>query len=179
MVILTCLILFHIVANTVAKKEHIITGVLRNVPGVLMQIGENFRKLGINIQSLSAAPTDDEEWSHVTIVTEGHEVPIKAIEDELKQHCEVIDFKEVGKDDILERELALVQVRLGIGQSAEIMQIAELFQARVLALNKDRITFEIAGSSDRVRGLITALSSFTILHIARTGRTAIPRGNVD
>ncbi|MHC4985227.1 MAG: acetolactate synthase small subunit [Planctomycetota bacterium] len=162
-----------------AKTEHIITGVLRNVPGVLMQIGENFRKLGINIQSLNAAPTDDEDWSHITIVTEGHEAPVAAIQDAMRQHCEVLEFQEVGTDDIIERELALVQVRLGIGQSVEIMQIAELFHAAVLALEKDQITFEIAGTSERVRGFITALSSFEIIQIARTGRTAIHRSCTD
>ncbi len=157
-------------------KDQIITGILRNVPGVMMQIGESFKKLGLNIQCLNAAPTDDEEWSHITIVIDGHEIPFDNILAELRQHgVEVDQLREMGRGDIFERELALAKVRLNVGQTARIMQIAEVFQAHVLDLTEDLVTFEIAGTPERVVSFIRAVRPFTIVNIARTGRTAIPR----
>jgi acetolactate synthase I/III small subunit len=160
------------------KREHIITGVLRNKPGVLEQVAECFRRMDVNIQSIAVAPTQDVTLSHITIVTEGHGVDSRQIQGEVAGRLEIIEFHEVGKQDIYERELALLRVRTEAGQTARAMQTAEVFRAQILGVGRKTITFEIAGSPERVLGFIRAMEPFGIEGVARSGRTAIAKEEV-
>ncbi len=161
-----------------AEREHVITGRVRNVPGVLMQIGECFRKMQVNIQSLCAAPTEDDTYSYITIVTEGHHVALETIERELGRLLEAIEFRELGHGDIYERELLLVRVKMKPGETAHLMQVAEVFRAQVLGVGRDTLTFEFAGPPERVSAFLKALKAFSIEEVARTGRAAIKREEV-
>lgn len=155
------------------KIEHIMTGIVRNKPGVLALIADKFRQMKININSLNTSETDDNEFNCITIVTETTELDAEMIRKELGTVVDIRDLEKLDTGDHYERELALVKVSLSHENMSHIMQISEVFRAHVAGIGKDSITLELVGDHDQIRGFINMLKPFRILGIARTGRTAI------
>lgn len=155
--------------------EQIITGVVRNKPGVLAAIADKFRQLNINIQSLNTSETEDPAFNCITIVTDDDRVDMAAIGRELDQ---VVDIKGLKRLDIgahYERELILVKVVLNQETMPHIMQIGELFRAKVTGIGKSSLTLELVDEPTKIRGFVEMLKPFGIVGIARTGRTAVEK----
>ena len=155
--------------------EHIITGMLQNRPGVLSKVVDRFTEMQINIDSLAVAPTEDAELSRVTIVISGHDVEVDRLAKELTNLVEVHALNELGLGDHYERELALVQVRNAPEAIGQIMQLAELFDARTTGVSGQSLTLQVVGEPEQIDGFIRMLRPFNILGVARTGRTAIKK----
>jgi len=155
--------------------EHIITGVLENHPGVLSKVVTRFGELNINIDSLAVAPTQDPNLSRVTMVISGHDIEVDQLAKELVNLVEVHDMAELGLGDHYERELALVQVRNDATAIGQIMQVAEVFEAKMIGVSDQSLTLQAVGEPEQIDGLIRMLRPFHILGVARTGRTAIKK----
>ncbi len=153
--------------------EHIMTGVVRNKPGVLAFIADKFRQMNINIQSLNTSETDDPAFNCITIVSESTEMDVENIQKELASVVDIKGLEKLDAGDHHERELALVKIKLSQDSMSQIMQIGEVFHARVAGIGKHSITLEIVNEPSQVRGFISMLKPFGIIGVARTGRTAI------
>ena len=153
--------------------EHIITGMLENHPGVLSKVVDRFGEMNMNIDSLAVAPTEDPKLSRVTIVISGHDVEVEQIAKELVSLVEVHDLSELGLGDHYERELGLVQVHNDPAAIGQIMQIAEVFDARMTGVAGESLTLQVVGEPEQLDGFINMLRPFGIRGVARTGRTAI------
>jgi acetolactate synthase-1/3 small subunit len=153
--------------------EQIITGVVRNKPGVLASIADKFRQLNININSLNTSETDDPAFNCITIVTDTDGIDVKAISRELSAVAEIRGLEKLDMGDHYERELILAKVALNQDTMPHILQIGELFRAKVAGIGKASITLELVDEPSQIKGFVNMLKPFGILGISRTGRTAI------
>ena len=166
--------------TTEVVERHIISVLVDNEPGVLARVIGLFSGRGYNIESLTVAEV---EWnrglSRISIVTSGTLMVIEQIKAQLARLVpihSVCDLTEVGAS--IERELALVKI-INDGKSRiEALRIADTFRARTLDSTLDSFVFEVTGNSSKVGAFIDLMRSLGEVEIARTGVSAISRGNL-
>ena len=155
--------------------RHTISALVENKFGVLTRVSGMFSGRGFNIDSLNVAPTHDASLSRITAVMMGDEAQLELCVRQLRKLInvvEVIDFK-VGQ--AVARELVLVKVRADAQTRSEIVQIADIFRAKVVNLAADNLIIELTGDDDKVAALLGLLEPFGIIELARTGRLALKR----
>ena len=148
-------------------------------PGVLDRVASLFRRRGYNIESLAVGPTDKPGVSHITVVMNADDRIARLVEANLYKLVNVLDVQDVSNVPSVTRDLALIKVRAGHDRRAEVMQVAEVFRARVVDVSPDALIFEITGTEEKLESLVDVLRPFGILGLARTGRVAMVRATVD
>jgi acetolactate synthase-1/3 small subunit len=155
--------------------RHTISVLVENKFGVLARVSGMFSGRGFNIDSLNVAPTHDATLSRITTVLKGDEAQLDLCIKQLRKLInvvEVIDFKE---GQAVARELVLVKVRASTDTRSEIVQIADIFRAKIVNLTHENLIIELTGDDDKINALLGLLEPFGILEIARTGRLALKR----
>jgi acetolactate synthase-1/3 small subunit len=161
---------------TVAKaKAHTISMLVENHFGTLNRIAGLFAAKGYNIDSLTVGPTEDEATSRMTIVTHGDDQIIEQIMKQLHKLIDTIKVVDLTYDTFVDRELALIKVQSTPSTRMEIMQISEIFRAKVVDVSPKTLTIEATGTQLKVDAIINMLKPFGIKEVARTGRVAIKR----
>lgn len=156
--------------------RHTISVLVENKFGVLARVAGLFSGRGFNIDSLCVAETEDHTMSIMTIVTHGDDKIIEQIEKQLNKLIDVIKVIDLTKEDHVERELVLIKVGTENGKRAEIMEIVDIFRAKIIDVGHKTITIETTGDEDKLKALINLLKPFGIKEIARTGKIALSRG---
>jgi acetolactate synthase-1/3 small subunit len=157
------------------QKKHTISVLVENKFGAFNRIAGLFAAKGYNIESLSVGPTEDEGISRMTIVTEGDDQIIEQIIKQLNKVIDTIKVVDLTFDSFVERELVLVKVQSTPANRSEIMQIAEIFRAKVVDISPRTLTLEATGSRQKVDAIIKMLKPFVVKELARTGRVALKR----
>jgi len=157
------------------EKRHTISVLVENKFGAFTRIAGLFAAKGYNIDSLSVGPTEDETVSRMTIVTRGDDQIIEQIIKQLNKVIDTIKVIDLTFDSFVERELVLVKVNATPDTRPEIMQITEIFRAKVVDISPKSLTLEATGSQQKVDAIIKMLKPFTIRELARTGRVALKR----
>lgn len=157
--------------------RHTVSVLVENKFGVLARVSGLFSGRGFNIDSLCVAETDDPTMSMMTIVTRGDDKIIEQIEKQLNKLIDVIKVTDLTKENHVERELVLIKVGTENGQRAEIMEIVDIFRAKIVDVGHKTIIVEITGDEDKLKALINLLKPFGIEEIVRTGKIALRRGN--
>ena len=157
------------------EKRHTISILVENKFGAFNRIAGLFAAKGYNIDSLSVGPTEEGETSRMTIVTRGDDQIIEQIIKQLNKLIDTIKVVDLTFDSFVERELVLVKVQSRPDTRPEIMQIAEVFRAKVVDISPKTLTLEATGSQQKVDAIIKMLKPFGIRDIARTGRVALKR----
>lgn len=155
--------------------RHTISVLVENKFGVLTRVAGLFSGRGFNIDSLNVAPTHDPTVSRMTIVTRGDDKTVDQIVkqlDKLVDTIEVIDFRE---GEFVDRELVLVKVGVDSTSRAEVMQITDIFRAKIIDVQPKSLTIEVTGDESKVEKFIELMRAFGILELTRTGRVALPR----
>ena len=155
--------------------RHTISVLVENKFGVLARVSGMFSGRGFNIDSLNVAPTHDASLSRITTVLNGDEAQLDLCIKQLRKLInvvEVIDFKE---GQAVARELVLVKVRATTATRSEIVQIADVFRAKIVNLTHENLIIELTGDADKINALLGLLEPFEILVLARTGRLALKR----
>jgi acetolactate synthase-1/3 small subunit len=155
--------------------RHTITVLVENRFGVLARIAGLFSGRGYNIDSLCVGETDDPSISRMTIVTHGDNRVIEQIEKQLNKLIDVIKVVDVTKTEHVERELVLIKVDVEEGRRGEILEIVDIFRAKVIDVSPKTVTVEITGDEDKIKGMIELLRPFGIRELVRTGKVAIVR----
>jgi acetolactate synthase-1/3 small subunit len=156
-------------------KRHTISILVENKFGAFNRVAGLFAAKGYNIDSLSVGPTEEGETSRMTIVTRGDDQIIEQIIKQLNKLIDTIKVVDLTFDSFVERELVLVKVQSRPDTRPEIMQIAEVFRAKVIDISPKTLTLESTGSQQKVDAIIKMLKPFGIKDIARTGRVALKR----
>lgn len=155
--------------------RHTLIALMENKPGVLSRVASLFRRRNYNIEALSVGHSETPGISRMTIVVHGDD---RIVDQVVKQLCKLVNVTDVvnvtGQPQVV-RELALIKVNAEADRRTEIMQLANVFRARVIDVGKTSLTIEITGPEDRVDSLIGLLVPFGIEEIARTGRVAMVR----
>lgn len=157
-------------------KRHTISALVYNKPGVLARIATLFAARGYNIDSLAVGETDNPEISRMTIIVRGDEKILEQVEKQLNKLIDVIKVYEFSKVDHIERDLILVKVSATNKTRAEIIEIAEIFRAKIVDVSHQSLVLEITGDEDKLNAFISLLKPYGIKELVRTGVIAISRG---
>jgi acetolactate synthase I/III small subunit len=135
-----------------------------------------FSRRGYNIESLAVSITEDPSVSRMTIVVGGDERTLEQIEKQLNKLIEVIKVFDYTNTAAVDRELALIKVTAGPDKRAEIMQISDIFRAKIIDVSERTLTIEVTGPSGKVDAFQSLLAPYGIKELVRTGRIALTRG---
>ncbi|MBE3101537.1 MAG: acetolactate synthase small subunit [Firmicutes bacterium] len=155
--------------------KYVLGVLVENHPGVLSKVAGLFSRRGFNIDSLAVGVTEDPEISRMTIVVNGDEYIVEQVTKQLNKLIDVIKVAIIGEDSI-SRELALIKVRATPATRNEIIEIVNIFRAKVVDINKNSVIIEITGDSKKIGALEEMLNDFGILEMVRTGNISIDRG---
>ncbi len=158
------------------KKRHTFVAYVEDVPGVLNRVASLFRRRGYNIESLTVGHTETEGVSRMTIVLEADDTTARLLEANLYKLVNVIRVQDVTYLPAVTRDLALIKVRAPADIRPQVLQICEVFRARVVDVDPEALMIEITGTEDKIHGLIEVLEPFGILEMVRTGQIAMTRG---
>ncbi len=145
-------------------------------PGVLNRAVSLFRRRNFNIDSLAVGHSDQPGVSRMTIVIEADARTARLVEANLYKLVNVLRVEDVSQSPAVMRDLALIKVRATAEKRPQVLQIVEVFRARVVDVTTDALMVEITGTEDKIEGLLDVLRPFGIIEMARTGTVAMRRG---
>jgi acetolactate synthase-1/3 small subunit len=149
---------------------------VENRPGVLTRVAEIFRRRAFNIESLTVGHTEAPGVSRMTIVVEADASAARRLEAHLYKLVNVLKVDNITEVASVFRDLALIRVATDAGTRAQVMQLVEVFRARVVDVAPASLVVEITGTEDKIDGLVEVLRPYGVLEMARTGRLAMCRG---
>jgi acetolactate synthase-1/3 small subunit len=155
--------------------RHTISVLVENKFGVLTRVAGLFSGRGYNIDSLNVAPTHDPTASRMTVVTRGDDATVEQIVKQLKKLPDVIKVVDFREGEFVDRELVLVKVSVDSKARAEVMQITDIFRAKIVDVQAKTLSIEITGDESKVEKFIELMKAFGVLDLTRTGRVALPR----
>ena len=155
---------------------HTFTVYVDNKPGVLNRVASLFRRRAFNIESLTVGHTDRAGVSRMTIVMDSDERAVPRIEANLYKLVNVIRVENITPQPSVFRDLAMIKVAATEASRGAIMQLVDVFRARVVDVSPESLIIEITGTEEKIDGLVEMLKPYGVLEMARTGRVAMARG---
>ncbi|MDP1848741.1 MAG: acetolactate synthase small subunit [Solirubrobacteraceae bacterium] len=162
--------------NLHSGRKHILSILVENKAGVLTRVAGLFARRGYNIDTLTVGPTDDEQYSRITLTFDGAMHSVDQVTKQLHKLINVLKIRDLEPDDTVARELALFKVAVEGAQRAEVMQIADIFRGKVVDVTRRSIIVEITGTTDKVEAFERMVRPFGLIEMMRTGEIAISRG---
>lgn len=157
---------------------HTFVALVEDKPGVLTRVASLFRRLNINIVSLTVGRSERVGVSRMTIVCEASPTAGHRIAASLYKLENVLQVDDVGQLSHVARELALIKVAATPKTRSQVFELVEVFRARIVDLAPESLMIEITGVESKIEGLIQVLNENgdRILEISRTGRMVMRRG---
>ncbi len=155
--------------------RHTISVLVENKFGVLTRVAGLFSGRGYNIDSLNVAPTHQANTSRMTIVTRGDDATLDQIVKQLSKLVNVIEVHDFRQAEFIDRELVLVRVAVNAKARAEIMQMTDIFRAKIVDVQPKSLTIEITGDDSKIEKFLRLMSHFGVLELSRTGKIALAR----
>ena len=155
------------------SERHILSILLENTSGALAHVAGLFAARGYNIESISAAPTENPTVTRITIGSRGDATTVEQIMKHLNRLIEVIKVLDLTENEFVERELMLVKVR-AVGRNRD--ELMEIFRARIVDVTEKTFTIEDTGTTDKNTAFLKAIDHSLILETVRTGAGGIARG---
>jgi acetolactate synthase I/III small subunit len=157
-------------------RKHILSILVENKPGVLTRIAGLFARRGFNIDTLAVGPTDDPTMSRITLTLDGAMHPIDQVTKQLHKLVNVIKIRDLEPTETVARELALFKISADASSRAEVMQMVEIFRAKIIDVSRRSVIIEVTGSWDKIEAFERMVRPFGLIEMARTGEIAISRG---
>ncbi len=155
--------------------RHTISVLVENKFGVLARVSGMFSGRGFNIDSLNVAPTHDPSLSRITVVLKGDESALNLAVKQLVKLVNVVEVVDFTEGMAVVRELVLLKVKADTRTRSEIMQICDIFRAKIVNVSTDSVIIEVTGDEGKVSAFINLIEPFGILELARTGQLALKR----
>ena len=155
--------------------RHTISVLVENKFGVLTRVAGLFSGRGYNIDTLNVGPTQDPSVSRMTIVTHGNEATLEQIVKQLNKLVDVLAVQDFRESEFVDRELVLVKVGVDSTTRAEVMQITDIFRAKIVDVQPANLAIEITGNESKVEKFLDLMKTFGVLDLTRTGKVAMPR----
>ena len=156
-------------------NHHILSVLVQNRPGVLARVASLFARRGYNIYSLAVAPAEDEDMSRITIVVDVDTSPLEQIVKQLFKLIDVVKILELDPRRSVERELLLATIRVAPENRAQIVELTNIFEGKILAVGVEAITVSLEGHPDKIDDFEELLGGYGIVELQRTGRVALPK----
>jgi len=157
-------------------RKHILSILVENKPGVLTRVAGLFARRAFNIDTLAVGPTEDPTISRMTITLDGALHPMDQVVKQLHKLINVLKIRDLEPEDTLARELALFKISADAGNRGEVMQIVDIFRAKIVDVSKRSVIVEVTGTDDKVEAFERMVRPFGLVEMARTGEIAISRG---
>jgi len=156
--------------------KHTLSVLVENKPGVLTRIAGLFARRGFNIDSLAVGESEDPGLSRMTITIDGAAQPIDQVTKQLHKLINVVKIRDLEPRGMVAAELLFVKVSAEGEKRTEVLQIAEIFRAKIVDVDRRVLTLRVVGTSDKLEALLELLKPFGLLEVVRTGTIAIGRG---
>jgi acetolactate synthase-1/3 small subunit len=155
--------------------RHTISVLVENKFGVLTRVAGLFSGRGYNIDTLNVAPTQQANTSRMTIVTVGDDATLDQIVKQLNKLVNALEVHDFRESEFIDRELVLVRVAVNTKTRAEIMQMTDIFRAKIVDVQPKSLTIEITGDESKLDKFLRLMESFGVLELTRTGKIALAR----
>jgi acetolactate synthase-1/3 small subunit len=155
--------------------KHTLSVLVEDEAGVLTRIAGLFARRGFNIESLAVGPAEQSGIARITMVVPGDDRDIEQLTKQLYKLINVLKVQDVTEVPCVERELMLMKVNATSSTRTEIIELAQIFRARVVDVGDDSLTLEVVGDPGKMVAIVQRLSRFGIREIARTGKVALVR----
>lgn len=146
-----------------------------NQPGVLAHVSGMLASRAYNIESLAVGETEDPNFSRMTFVVAGDDKLLDQIRKQLEKIITIVKVVDYQQQEIVERDLMLVKVKTVGSQRSEILELAEIFRAKIVDVAHEHLMIELSGQENKLTAFIDMLRPFGIIELARTGRIALSR----
>lgn len=156
--------------------KHTLSVLVENKPGVLARIAGLFRRRGFNIDSLAVGTTEDPETSRMTIVVDAETHRLEQVTKQLHKLINVIKVSDIPAEELVGRELVLIKVAADPSVRAQIIEIADIFRAKIVDVATNTLTVEATGTKEKIHALEELFRPYGIKELVRTGRIALTRG---
>lgn len=163
-------------ARTTLPNTHTLSVLVENKPGVLTRVAALFARRGYNISSLAVGPTEHPEISRITVAVDVDQQPLEQITKQLNKLVNVLKIVQLEPRQSVVRELILVKVKADSASRTSILEIVQMFRAKVVDAAPDALTVEATGAEDKLRALLSMLEPFGIREIVKSGSVALARG---
>lgn len=155
--------------------KHTISVLVEDEAGVLTRIAGLFARRGFNIESLAVGSAEQLGVSRITMVVPGDDRVIEQLIKQLYKLISVLKVQDISQQPCVERELMLIKVNATASNRAEVIEITQIFRARIVDLSEETLTIEVVGDPGKIVAIIQMLNKFGIREIARTGKIALIR----
>jgi acetolactate synthase I/III small subunit len=160
-------------------RKHIVSILVENKPGVLSRVTGLFARRGFNIDTLAVGPTEEETVSRITLTLDGAVQSIDQVTKQLHKLINVLKIRDLDPAETLARELALFKISADGVSRAEVMQVCEIFRAKIVDVSKRTIVAEVTGTQEKIDAFERLVRPFGLVEMARTGEIAISRGRTE
>ncbi len=155
--------------------RHTISVLVENKFGVLARIAGMFSGRGFNIDTLNVGPTLDPKTSRMTIVVRGDDTVLDQVVKQLNKLVDVIDIQDFREGEFVDRELIMLRVKVDSKSRAELMQICDIFRAKIIDVQHKNVSIEVTGNESKIDKFLFLMQPFGIGDLTRTGRVALAR----
>jgi acetolactate synthase-1/3 small subunit len=155
--------------------KHTLSVLVEDEAGVLTRIAGLFARRGFNIESLAVGPAEQMGVSRITMVVPGEDQVIEQLTKQLYKLINVLKVQDITEIPCVERELMLIKVNASAVMRSEIIEIVQIFRAKVVDVSEDSLTVEVSGDPGKMVAIVQMLNKFGICEIARTGKVALTR----
>lgn len=156
--------------------KHTLAVLVENRPAVLTRVAGLFSRRGFNIESLAVGVTENLDISRITIVVGGDDKILEQVEKQLNKLIDVIRVSDIPAEESVSRELALIKVGVDSTTRAEVMQIVDIFRAKIVDVGIKSLVIEVTGDESKINAIEQLLRQFGIKEMVRTGKIAMNRG---
>ena len=156
--------------------KHTIAVIVENKSGALTRIAGLFSRRSFNIDSLSVGATENPDYSRMTITVQGDRDVLEQVIKQLSKLINVIRVSELEPGESIERELAIIKVNADKESRSEIMQIVNIFRAKIIDVSHKSMIIEVTGDEEKINAIVQLLRQFGIKEMARTGKVSMVRG---
>ncbi len=156
--------------------RHIISILVENKFGALARIAGMFSGRGFNIETLNVGPMPDERLSRITATIVGDSDALDQAIKQVNKFINVLEVTEFTSGQATERELIMVKVSASAGQRSEVMQVCDIFRAKIIDVSAESVNIEMTGNANKIAAFMNLIEPYGIVEMARTGSLALKRG---
>lgn len=157
------------------RMRHTLSILVENKFGVLARIAGMFSGRGFNIDTLNVGPTLDPTTSRMTVVVRGDDKILEQVNKQLEKLVDVIEIEDFRDEEYVDRELVLCRVGADAKSRPEVMQICDIFRAKIIDVQQDSLAIEVTGTEGKLGKFLALMEQFGIQDLTRTGKVALPR----
>jgi acetolactate synthase I/III small subunit len=158
--------------------KHTLGVLVENRPGVLTHISGLISRRAFNIESIAAGYTEEADTTRITVVVQADEIELEQVVNQLSKLVDVIKITNLTEIDAIHRELAMIKVKANPETRSDIVDIVDIFRARIVDVNRETMVIELTGEETKIDALCEVLKDYGIIEIVRTGKIALSRGPI-